>query len=72
MEGSMSTIATSTMRRPRPMYSPRFLERYGRTLQRPEIRLVQGFRGLAPTTQDALLRLVGGLVVDAARRRRGR
>jgi hypothetical protein len=52
---------------PRPLYSQRFLEKYGRNLKREEIRLVQGYRGLPAPKQAALLALVSSMIVDGAR-----
>src|SRR5262249_52482717 len=46
--------------------SRRWLEEYGRTLQRDEIRLVQGYRGLDPETQETLRIFMSRLVVDRA------
>jgi hypothetical protein len=43
-------------------YSQRFLERYGRSLSRQEIRLVQGYRGMAPEAQLVLLNTASALV----------
>jgi hypothetical protein len=57
----MTAKRTST---DRPLYSKRFLSTYGQRLRREEIRLVQGYRGLAPTQREGLLMLVSALVID--------
>lgn len=53
----------------RQIYPRRFLARYGEHLQREELRLVQGFRGLPGPLQRELLDTVAHLVVLSARRR---
>jgi hypothetical protein len=49
---------------PRPLYSQRFLEKYGRGLKREETRLVQGFRGLSADLRSYLLAFSSALVTD--------
>jgi hypothetical protein len=52
--------------RERPLYSQRFLEKYGRTLRREEVRLVQGYRGLSLKQREGLLMFVSAIVIDNA------
>lgn len=48
----------------RPLYSQRFLERYGRGLKREEISLVQGYRGLSRGQRAGLILLVSEAILD--------
>jgi hypothetical protein len=54
---------------PRPDYSPRWLERYGRTLTGDEIQLVQASRGMDEQGRDCLLNVAGRLVLARPKRR---
>jgi hypothetical protein len=50
----------------RPFYSKAWLAKYGQTLNRDEIRLVQAYRGLSPTDQQGLSILASRLVIERA------
>jgi hypothetical protein len=53
-------------RSPRPPYSRGWLEQYGRTLTREEIRLVQAYRGLEADQRAALLNDTSRRVIKRA------
>ena len=60
----MTQAATRHAQTPRPDYSQRFLERYGRTLTDDEIQLLQASRGLPDAQRIHLRRYAAGLIVE--------
>lgn len=50
--------------KPRPLYSQRFLAKYGRGLRRDELRLVQGYRGLSTRQREGLHALVSAMLLE--------